>query len=175
MGNMLFSSGMQIGGLSEGSTLTMTSGATGVATINGRTYRGRKISMLNGQVVVDGKTVNDDEPGLVAGQKVVYRTCVIEVKGPMQGNISTSSGTVTVHGTVTGSVKTMSGSVHIEGGDVQGHASTMSGSIDIEGDCGGQASSMSGNVRINKQSRKRVRVEEVVPEERNPKRLKHKE
>jgi cytoskeletal protein CcmA (bactofilin family) len=76
--------------------------------------------MTDGVVYVDGVRVS--------AEGTQYATCHIEVTGNVTGDISTMSGSVTVHGSVGGDAETMSGAVHV-GGDVAGDVSTMSGSI----------------------------------------------
>jgi lipopolysaccharide export system protein LptA len=89
-------------------------------TVNGTTFDvpdGSSVSVINGQVVVGGRTMSSVPPAAP-----VY----ITVDGTC-GSIQTQSGDVTVTGDVNGSVSTMSGGVSC--GKVGGSVSTMSGRI----------------------------------------------
>jgi uncharacterized protein with beta-barrel porin domain len=124
---------------------------------------------INGQVISGGKTMSvQDGVVYIDGVKQPQfenKSLRIELTGPLNGGISTTSGDVHVSGSIQGRVNTMSGSVHTKG-DVHGGANTMSGNITIEGNLvSGNASSMSGSVRVNKTSHKSsVTVTEVMEE-----------
>jgi hypothetical protein len=114
--------------------------ATSNIFINGKSVSvsGQSITMVNGQVIVDGKPVNLDE---YADDTKVFNIVV-------EGNVQSVSGgfaDITVAGNA-GSVNSQSGSVDVEG-DVSGSVSTMSGSVRVKGDIGGNVSTMSGSIK----------------------------
>lgn len=91
-------------------------GATSV-TVNGRTYQGNNIVVLDGSVFIDGELVDSTQ-----AQAGVFNVTVY-------GNptkVETVNGDITVHGDVTNvetvngdiSAKTISGSVHTVNGDI---------------------------------------------------------
>lgn len=92
----------------------------------------RSISVINGRVIVDGKTLDDS--------KEIH----ITVEGDCERIEADACSTIEVRGNVRGDVKTMSGDVRC--GDVLGHVNTMSGDV-IANDINGGASSMSGDIR----------------------------
>lgn len=100
-------------------------------TIDGRTFTGRSVSIINGKVIVDGK----EQDGQLVGPVSVTVNGDVEV-------LDNPTGTVSVTGSV-GAVKTMSGDVHCK--DVSGSVSTMSGDVTC-GTIGGSASTMSGDI-----------------------------
>lgn len=84
-------------------------------TIDGRTFTGRSVSIVNGKVIVDGK----EQDGQLVGPVSVTVNGDVEV-------LDNPTGTVSVTGSV-GAVKTMSGDVTC--GTIGGSVSTMSGDI----------------------------------------------
>lgn len=107
----------------------------GTVTINGRTYTGNSINVVNGKVIIDGKDVTDplqDAKKIniaINGSIASLSVDVCEkvgVIGTVQ-DIKTMSGNVVVRGPVEGNVKTMSGNV--TAGTIKGNASSMSGNI----------------------------------------------
>lgn len=121
--------------------------------INGKSYSGNNINIVNGKVMIDGK-VQDLEKDLpeinivITGdiQNMEIDSCkTIEVQGNVK-KIQTTSGDVIVKGNVEGDVTTMSGDLEVEG-NVSGSAKTMSGDIKCN-ELKGSASSVSGKVQI---------------------------
>lgn len=107
--------------------------------VNGKKLQvsGNNISVVNGQVFVDGRQVDvEAEVGVSAVYNIVVQGSVEEVSGDFAnievtesaGSVSTMSGRVEIGGNVEGSVSTMSGRVEISG-SVKGNVSTMSGKI----------------------------------------------
>ena len=101
-------------------------------TINGNTYSGNNIVVINGKVIVNGKDVTPDSKEInisVQGNidELKVDACnKVSVEGSVKF-ISTKSGDVEVTGNVDGNISTMSGDVHCE--NVNGLVSTMSGNI----------------------------------------------
>lgn len=104
-------------------------------TMNGVTYHGDNIAMINNKIFVDGKDVTPETMQVsinVVGdvEKISADMCaMIHVTGNC-GFIKTASGDVDVGGDVTGSVSTMSGDVTCK--NVGGNVQTMSGDITRE-------------------------------------------
>lgn len=99
-------------------------------TINGKTYHGSNISVVNNKVTVDGISVDLEGTlalNIVGDVRELKADCckTIEVKGVVH-QIATQSGDVTC-GDVAGSIQTMSGDVDC--GGVQGSVTTMSGKV----------------------------------------------
>lgn len=103
--------------------------------INGRTYSGNSVSVINDRVVVDG--VEQD------GEMLTHPISV-QIIGNCE-SIETTTGDVTIAGSVSGNVEAMSGDVQCSeiGGDVE----TMSGSVTC-GDVSGRVSTMSGDILV---------------------------
>jgi len=101
-------------------------------TINGKSYKGNSITIINDKVIIDGKEVETDEKTInitVEGSitKLKVDSCnTLEVGGDVH-KLTTMSGDVEVSGNVTGSIETMSGDVDC--GDVGGGIETMSGDV----------------------------------------------
>lgn len=102
-----------------------------VVTIDGRSFTGRSVTIVNNKVVVDGV----EQDGQLVGPVSVTVNGDADV-------VDNPTGTVTVTGAV-GTIKTMSGDVHCK--DVSGSVSTMSGDVTC-GSIGGSASTMSGDI-----------------------------
>jgi hypothetical protein len=100
--------------------------------INGNTYSGNSIVVINGKVIVNGNDVTPDSKEInikVDGNinKLEVDACnKVEITGDVS-SIKTQSGDVEITGNVTGSIQTMSGDVDC--GTVEGSISTMSGDI----------------------------------------------
>ncbi len=107
-----------------------TGGST--VTIDGRTFSGSSISIVNDRVIVDG----------VEQQGALVGPISVTVNGNAD-SVETTSGSVEVSGNV-GRIKTMSGDV--ECGDVTGDVGTMSGDVTC-GSIAGNVKSMSGDIR----------------------------
>jgi hypothetical protein len=102
--------------------------------INGQTYSGNNVSIINGNVVIDGNKQDQVLEGPIS----------VVVNGNVD-RVETTSGDVDVTGS-TGTVSTMSGSVTC-GGNISGDVSTMSGSVRCDGSIGGSVETMSGSIR----------------------------
>jgi hypothetical protein len=103
-------------------------------TINGQTYTGNHVSIVNGTVIIDGNKQDQVLEGPIS----------VVVNGNVD-RVETTSGDVDVTGS-TGTVSTMSGSVTC-GGNISGDVSTMSGSVRCDGSIGGSVETMSGSIR----------------------------
>jgi hypothetical protein len=106
-----------------------TGGST--VTIDGRTFSGNSISIVNDRVIIDGV----EQDGALVGP------ISITVNGNAE-SVETVSGSVEVSGSV-GRIKTMSGDV--ECGDVHGDVGTMSGDVTC-GAISGNVKTMSGDI-----------------------------
>lgn len=103
-------------------------------TVNGRTYQGSSVSIINGRVIVDGKEMSDESS-----------SPKIEVS--IQGNVErleTASGDVTVHGMVQGGLSTVSGDIECHA--VHGPVSSVSGDIRCSS-IAGSVSTVSGDIK----------------------------
>lgn len=105
--------------------------ASSSVTIDGKTFTGRNIKIINDKVIIDGV---EQEGSLVDPVSVT-------VNGDAE-RIETVSGSVDVSGSC-GAVKTMSGDVRC--GDVKGDVGTMSGDVTC-GKVGGNIKTMSGDI-----------------------------
>ena len=108
-------------------------------TINGKTYAGRNVTIINNKVYVDGQDTTPDSKEIsikVEGdlENLKVDCCnKIEISGSVKGGASTTSGDITC-GNVSGGIKTTSGDVQTVSGDVDaqkinGKVSTLSGDI----------------------------------------------
>lgn len=107
-----------------------------IITINGTTFQGKNIQVINNRVKVDEQFVEYPESKKVNIQVVgnvdslsVDACEKVSIKGDCS-SVETLSGDVEVSGEVKGSVSTMSGDVDC--GNVYGSVSTMSGDIDYK-------------------------------------------
>ena len=115
----------------------ITGNQSGTCIINGKTYKGNNISIINGVIYIDGKIADKSNASL-------NTTIIVKITGNVD-SISTVSGDVevTVHA---GKISTGSGNVST-GGDCAGTISTGSGNVDINGQVYGSVKTGSGNVR----------------------------
>lgn len=113
---------------------TTITGIQGSVTINGKTYRGSSIEVVNDEVKVDGKPVEPAESS--------FKTVSIVVEGSCQ-DITVNVGDITVKGNVDGEVHTGMGD--IECGDVSGDVDDAMGNIDCK-NVGGDVIANMGNV-----------------------------
>lgn len=100
-----------------------------IGTSNGSvTINGTNITIRNGQIIVDGKTIESDVSGVVE----------IKIEGDIC-NLTTNS-PVTVNGNVTGSIK-CNGSVQCGnvGGNIDAGGSVQCDDVNGSIDCGGSA------------------------------------
>lgn len=109
--------------------------------INGKTFitegNADILSVENGQVFVNGRTLNISE---FSSAPVIN----ITVEGPVN-SVTTQSANVTVNGNV-GAAKTMSGNVKVEGA-INGDVSTVSGDVRVAGSISGKVKTVSGDIR----------------------------
>lgn len=109
--------------------------------INGKMFvtegNADSISVNNGQVFVNGRTLNISE---FASSPTIN----IVVEGPVT-NVSTQSGNVTVNGNL-GSAKTTSGDIDVDG-NVKGDVATVSGDVKVSGSIAGKVQTVSGDIR----------------------------
>lgn len=102
----------------------------GSITINGKSFTGRNVVIVNGNVVVDGQTVDSGLTGdinvVVNGHVEHLENHCGNVAAQSAGNINTGSGDVNC-GDVTGNVQTGSGDVKC--GRVGGSVRTGSGDV----------------------------------------------
>ena len=125
------------------------------AVINGRVYKnisGRNITIERGQIIVDGKPIedwndsNEKEINITIEGNVdclqVQCAGTITVNGDTK-SVKTGSGNVTVTGCVKGNINTGSGDVRC--GNVEEDINTGSGDVHC-GNVGGRVTTMSGDV-----------------------------
>ena len=105
----------------------------GSITINGQTFSGNNVSVVNGKVIIDGK-----EQELAGDEKVLN----ITINGNC-GDVELSQGDITVNGNVNGKVYNDQGSIKC--GDVGGNVTNNQGSIRC-GDIKGNATTNMGNI-----------------------------
>lgn len=125
------------------------------AVINGRVYKnisGRNITIERGQIIVDGKPIedwndsNEKEINITIEGNVdclqVQCAGAITVNGDTK-SVKTGSGDVTVTGCVKGNIHTGSGDVRC--GNVEEDINTGSGDVHC-GNVGGRVTTMSGDI-----------------------------
>lgn len=103
----------------------------GTFNVNGKTFSGNNVSIVNGKVIIDGKEQADfpDQP------------IKVDIHGDVD-KIETESGDVNCHG-VAGRIATQSGDIECD--NIQGNVSTMSG--DVTAECiEGNVSTISGDI-----------------------------
>ncbi len=103
----------------------------GSCTIDGKTFSGKTISIVNGKVVVDGV---EQEGNLVGDINIT-------VNGDVE-TLENTSGDVKANNV--GSIHTVSGD--IECGNVSGSVSTVSGDVECRGKIGGNVNTVSGDI-----------------------------
>lgn len=128
----LFGANRTVSLTNYGDDMNIQMGSSGTVTINGQSFSGSNISIVNGKVVVDGKTqdmelkgigpitvqVDGDVNQVKTGSGSVYAKNVHTIQtgsgdvecGSVGGNITTGSGDVACQD-VAGSIKTGSGDV----------------------------------------------------------------
>lgn len=123
-----------------GNNSTIISGdGTSSCTINGKTYTGKSVSIINNVVYVDGKEVDTS----YSGKPIIVN---VVVEGNVE-SVSTSSGNVEIRGSVT-NISTKSGDVSVQKNCI-GDISTVSGDIQILGTVYGSCKSTSGDIMHN--------------------------
>ena len=96
---------------------SMKMNSSSTVTINGVTYSGNSVSIINGKIVVDGEMKDQQLSNMIVN---------VVVNGDAN-EVSTVSGDISVNGNVN-SVSSVSGDVNVRGG-VNGSVSTVSGDI----------------------------------------------
>ena len=100
--------------------------------INNKNYSGRNISVNNGNVIIDGKSIEIEEKEInisVTGNidSLKVTSCnELQIKGYVN-TVETTSGDIDIEGNVSGNVKTVSGDVRCE--YITGDVKTVSGNI----------------------------------------------
>ncbi len=115
--------------------VSRTGGST--VTVNGKSWSGNSVSVVNNRIFVDGKEVDNEND-----VKKIYTPVTIKVSGDCEtvesqnGNITiegsagsaeSTNGEITVEGDVTGSVKTTNGNVFAN--CIRGGVKTVNGDI----------------------------------------------
>lgn len=100
--------------------------------INGVSYNGNNVTIINGKVIVDGKDMTPDAKNITIHVDGDISKLSVDIcdKLSVTGNVkdlSTVSGDVTIGGNVSQNVKTVSGDVKC--GDISGKVTTVSGDI----------------------------------------------
>jgi len=125
--------------------------------INGKSYSGNNINVVNGKIIIDGK-IQEIDKNLPEINIIVHGdiqimdidSCnTIEVHGNVK-ELQTTSGDINVTGNVEGNSSSTSGNIEIEG-YVSGHAKTVSGDIKCN-ELKGNASSVSGKIHVKNNS-----------------------
>lgn len=114
----------------------ITGNQSGTCTINGKTYKGNNISIIDGVIYIDGKIVDKSNAS-------INTTIIVKITGNVD-SISTDSGDVEVTGHA-GKISTGSGDVST--GNCAGTISTGSGDVDINGQVYGSVKTGSGDIR----------------------------
>lgn len=114
----------------------ITGNQSGTCTINGKTYKGNNISIIDGVIYIDGKIVDKSNAS-------INTTIIVKITGNVD-SISTGSGDVEVTGHA-GKISTGSGDVST--GNCAGAISTGSGDVDINGQVYGSVKTVSGDIR----------------------------
>lgn len=88
-----------------------------VITINGNTFSGNNLSIVNGVMLIDGKVVDDENKDktvtiILEGVTDVYSDQSLQIKGDVKGNVN-ASGSVNCD-SVGGNVMAENGSVHCD-------------------------------------------------------------
>ena len=114
----------------------ITGNQSGTCTINGKTYKGNNISIIDGVIYIDGKIADKSNASL-------NTTIIVKITGNVD-SISTESGDVEVTGHA-GKISTGSGDVST--GNCAGAISTGSGDVEINGQVYGSVKTGSGDIR----------------------------
>jgi DUF4097 and DUF4098 domain-containing protein YvlB len=106
----------------------------GSVTINGKTYHGTNVTVVNGVVTIDGKVQGGAIHGPIS----------ISVQGNV-GSIETSAGDINVKGDCSGDIETSAGDIDVEG-NCSGDIKTISGDVSVTGSVGGKINTVSGDI-----------------------------
>jgi len=103
--------------------------------INGKSYPGNNVTMINRKVFIDGKEIIGEE---------TEKEILFKIQGNLE-SLEIESGSVEVSGDV-GTLEITSGNVKISG-DVKGSVDLTSGNIKVQGKIEGNASVSCGNIK----------------------------
>jgi len=105
--------------------------------VNGKTYSGRNVSIINNRVIIDGRDVTDKED--------TSKEINITVEGGLSALDVDVCNKISITGRV-GIIKTTSGDLEITG-NVDGNISTVSGDIEVDGSVFGKITTVSGDIK----------------------------
>lgn len=106
--------------------------------INGSSYTGNNVSIINGKIMIDGKDVTPDS-----------KTITIEVNGNLGSLKADVVNKVSITGNVDGDVQIGTGDVQI-GAGVNGNIKTGVGDIKVQGNVSGNAKTGVGDIKYSK-------------------------
>lgn len=112
-------------------------GNKGTININGSSYSGSNVSIINGVVTIDG----------VVQKQQIGHVVNVTITGDVD-RIENAAGEVLVKGNVTGNVKTVSGDINC--GSVGNDVQTVSGNVTADGSIGGSVKTVSGDIKSRK-------------------------
>lgn len=123
--------------------------------INGKTYRGDNLSIINGKFVIDNEDVTPNEKEIRIEVNGNIGTLNVDVCEDLQitgdvDKVRTLSGDITITGNARSKVETQSGDIVC--GDVYGNVKTMSGDVK-SGHISGDVNTMSGDIKHKKASK----------------------
>lgn len=108
--------------------------ANSTVVINGKTYHGKNVSVIDNQVYIDGQlkdSLSEDKLiNITVNGDAYYVSSVsgnITVKGDVENTVTSASGDIDILGNVEGSVETVSGNVQAR--NISGPVKTISGCI----------------------------------------------
>lgn len=106
--------------------------------LNGKTYNGNNMTIINGKIILDGKEVKDFED-----EKVIN----IVIEGNYSGDLNVDScNFIKVRGDVKGNIKSTNGKIECK--NVEGDVEATNGNINCE-NIGHNVSNMNGNIKAN--------------------------
>ena len=101
--------------------------------INGETFSGGNVSIINGEIIIDGNKVNSSDSKTI--NIVVQGNCgdIVSDNGNITieqsaANVESKNGTINIKGSVGNNVENKNGNIKIQG-DVQGNCTTKNGNI----------------------------------------------
>lgn len=111
---------------------TVSNVSNSTISINGTTYVGNNVKIVNGKVIVDGKDMTPDAKNITIQVNGDISNLDVDIcdKLSITGNVnelSTVSGDVEIGGSVGGNIKTTSGDIKC--GNIAGNVKTVSGDI----------------------------------------------
>ena len=113
--------------------------------INGNSYTGNNVSIINGKIIIDGNDVTPDS-----------KTITIDITGNLGSLKADVVNKVSITGNVDGDVQIGTGDVQIGTGDVQigsdvhGNIKTGVGDIKVQGNVSGNAKTGVGDIKYSK-------------------------